>query len=225
MDSNIIWNDDIAMLVSRKIIDDKAYLVYPENNQSDWVVWTNGVKCPVYLNCRFIFGRQESFRFISSLFECMVSSSFTNYDIFVGLATAGIPIAAILALKFNKPFAYVRSAQKLHGVGGLVEGKPDRNLRALLIDDTLASGGSIIAAMLALENEYKIKTTGIAAIGAMSEYGFENCWGEFKKKKINVKVLTNYKYLEEVAIEKGLMTVAQADKLNCFYKSPANYIW
>lgn len=61
--------------------------------------------------------------------------------------------------------------------------------------------------------------------GIMSKYGFENKWGEFKKRGIVHKGLTDFSYLQNVAIEKNLMTRTQSDKLTEFYKSPSKYVW
>lgn len=225
MYKNIVWSPDISEYIAELLIDNGAYLVHYEKPMSDWVLWSSGVRCPVYLNCRYLYGKNRAFNSIVSLMENMIASSFNEYDIFVGLATAGIPLAAAMALRFNRPFAYVRSAPKDHGIGRLVEGDPAKNLKALVIDDTLASGASVINAINALKNEFNIETTGIATIAGVSEFGFENMWNDFGKNNIEVKVLTDYKSLETVATKKGLMSKEQADKLNQFYKAPTNFIW
>jgi len=223
--NNIVWCSEVSEKVAELLIVNGAYLVHYDKPKTDWVLWSNGIRCPVYLNCRYIYGKNRAFNTVVSFMENMIASSFYDYDIFVGLSTAGIPLAAAMALRFNKPFAYVRSAQKDHGIGKLVEGDPGKNLRALIIDDTLASGMSVVNAVNALKTEFNIKTTGVATIAGMSEFGFENVWDNFKINSITVRVLTDYKSLEKVATKKDLMKQEQADKLNQFYKAPTNFIW
>lgn len=225
MKNKLIWNKEISEYIAKILIENKAYLVHFNKAQKDWVLWSSKVRCPVYLNCRYIYSKNRAFSSIVSIMENMIQDSFKDYDIFVGLSTAGIPLAAAMAMRFSKPFAYVRSKPKDHGIGGLVEGDPAPRLRAIIIDDTLASGGSINSAIAALEEEFDIETVGIATIAAMSEVGFENQWEKFLQKNIPVKVLTNYLALENVAVNLGLMTIEQADKLNKFYKSPSLFTW
>lgn len=165
------------------------------------------------------------FNRIVSLFENMISDSFKNIDIFIGLATAGIPLAAAMALRLNKPFAYVRSKAKNHGIGKLVEGNPKKNLKALIVDDTIASGGSINNAIKALKDKYDIDTVGISAIASMSDFGYNNKWSEFSRLEIPLKVLTNYELLTEAAIQKSLITDSQRTEILEFYKDPINHIW
>ena len=48
-------------------------------------------------------------------------------SVLAGIATAGIPHAAILADRLKKPLLYVRSAPKAHGKGNRIEGRFDDN--------------------------------------------------------------------------------------------------
>jgi len=220
-----IWDEKLALKTARILIANKAYLVDFNKKLSEWITWNNGIKCPVYLNCRYIYGKENAFCMIVPYLAKMLKNSPLDFDLFVGLSTAGIPLAAAMSLRLNKPFAYVRTSKKEHGVGGLVEGDPQKGIKAIILDDTLASGGSVIRAIESLENEFSIKTIGVVTVASMSEFGFENKWDELKRRNIDIMSLTNYQALQAVAVKEKLMTQQQSNQLSQFYQSPSKYVW
>jgi orotate phosphoribosyltransferase len=74
----------------------------------------------------------------------------SGFDVVAGVATAGIAFSSPLAFLLKKPMAYVRSEEKGHGLGGLVEGAVSPGLRALVVDDLVTTGGSMLLAVGAL---------------------------------------------------------------------------
>jgi len=70
-----------------------------------------------------------------------------NFDVVAGVATAGIVISSPLAFLLKKPMVYVRKEGKGHGMGRTVEGAPVPRWRALVVDDVITTGGSIITAV------------------------------------------------------------------------------
>ena len=53
----------------------------------------------------------------------MIQKEYSEAEVIVGTATAGIPWGAMVADKMEKPFGYVRSSNKTHGKGNKIEGK------------------------------------------------------------------------------------------------------
>ncbi len=72
------------------------------------------------------------------------------FDVVAGVATAGVTISSPLAFLLKKPMVYVRSEEKGHGLGRQVEGASRPGWRALVVDDLVTTGGSIISAAEAL---------------------------------------------------------------------------
>jgi orotate phosphoribosyltransferase len=70
-----------------------------------------------------------------------------NFDVVAGVATAGLTISSPLAFLLKKPMVYVRKEEKTHGMGRMVEGAPLPRWRALVVDDVITSGGSVLAAV------------------------------------------------------------------------------
>lgn len=69
----------------------------------------------------------------------------------VGTATAGIAHAAWLSHDLQLPMAYVRSKPKAHGRQQVIEGDLRAGETAVLIEDLISTGGSVIQAARALE--------------------------------------------------------------------------
>jgi len=76
-----------------------------------------------------------------------------NFDVVAGVATAGITISSPLAFLLKKPMVYIRKAEKGHGLGRQVEGALQPSWRALVVDDLVTTGGSIVSAVGALRKE------------------------------------------------------------------------
>jgi orotate phosphoribosyltransferase len=74
----------------------------------------------------------------------------SSFDVVAGVATAGVTISSPLAYVLKKPMIYVRSEEKGHGLGKRVEGAVRPGWRALVVDDLVTTGGSIISAVEAL---------------------------------------------------------------------------
>ncbi len=73
-----------------------------------------------------------------------------NFDVLAGVANAGVTFSSPLAFLLKKPMVYVRREQKGHGLGRQVEGASHPGWRALVVDDLVTTGGSIISAVEAL---------------------------------------------------------------------------
>jgi orotate phosphoribosyltransferase len=73
-----------------------------------------------------------------------------NFDVVAGVATAGVVISSPLAFLLKKPMIYVRKEEKGHGLDRMVEGAARPRWRALVVDDVITTGGSIIGAVDAL---------------------------------------------------------------------------
>lgn len=71
----------------------------------------------------------------------------------------GLPLASLVAAKFNKKFIAVRDKQKSHGKGGFTDGYiPTENDDITIIDDVLTTGGSIKETYATLVRETKANT-------------------------------------------------------------------
>jgi len=108
----------------------------------------SGMQSPVYLDLR----RLVSFPSVLDLaVEAYVDVLLKlQYDYIAGVPYAALPIASIAASKLKQPMVYSRKEVKTHGTGQQVEGVFEPGQRAVLVEDVLTSGGSLLTAADAL---------------------------------------------------------------------------
>jgi len=92
-----------------------------------------------------------------------------EYDAIGGLTMGADPIAsAVSAISFEvgspKTAFYVRKAQKDHGRRKRIEGPLVSGSRVVVVDDVATSGGSIMDAIVAVEEELGCKVTRVVAL-------------------------------------------------------------
>ena len=91
-------------------------------NVAEPFTFTSGIKSPIYCDNRKMIGSvEERNTIIEGFIELL---NVLDFDVVAGTATAGIPWAAFIADRINKPMAYIRSKPKDYGAGKQIEG-PD----------------------------------------------------------------------------------------------------
>ena len=157
--------------------------------------WASGIKAPIYTDNRITISFPEVRTHIADGLAELIRNKFPEVKVIGGVATAGIPHAAIVADKMNLPMIYVRSKPKDHGRGKQMEGSIDENAPIVLIDDLLSTGKSVLNAAQALKNE------GYNVIGVVAIFSYElpDSTKNFKEAGIEFDTLTNYSTIIEQA--------------------------
>jgi orotate phosphoribosyltransferase len=101
---------------------------------------TSGQVIPIYPDFRTIFSDPKRLKLIAREVIKFIQKRKIKFDIFLGCATAGVPLAVALGLLMKKPVGYVRKKPKEGGMRRAVEGGFKKGMRAILIDDALAQG-------------------------------------------------------------------------------------
>src|SRR5687767_11432355 len=80
----------------------------------------------------------------------------TQYDRLVGVAYAALPIAGAVSLELERPWVFVRKEglAKGYGLQNAIEGEYKAGERALIIEDLVTKGTSIMEVIPVLE-QYK----------------------------------------------------------------------
>ena len=173
--------DDIKRLVAESLLKTGSVKVRPENP----FTWASGWHSPFYCDNR----RTLSFPEVRSLVRdslCSVSALFSDFDVVAGVATGAIAQGALVADKLGKPFVYVRSAPKDHGMANQVEGYLPDNSRVLVIEDLVSTGSSSLKAVQALREQ------GSTVIGMIASftYGFPTATEAFDNAGVRLETLT-----------------------------------
>jgi orotate phosphoribosyltransferase len=107
-------------------------------------IFTSGWASPVYNDSRWLisFPRERT-----QLMEFMAETikrdiGLDKIDTVAGGETAGIPFAAWVADRLNKPMQYIRKKPKGFGRGAQIEGRLDEGQRVLLVEDLATDGKS-----------------------------------------------------------------------------------
>ncbi|MFQ6016933.1 MAG: orotate phosphoribosyltransferase [Kiloniellaceae bacterium] len=122
------------------LLDIEAVLFRPE----DPFVLTSGRASPVYVDCRRIISfpraRSRIMELAVELIEREIGLDLI--DVVAGGETAGIPFAAWIAERLDKPMIYVRKKPKGFARDAQIEGAFADGARVLLVEDLATDGGS-----------------------------------------------------------------------------------
>jgi orotate phosphoribosyltransferase len=100
----------------------------------------SGRKSPVYVDIRVLPSNPKSFSL--AIDELAKKVKELKVDVVAGAETAGIPLAAAIALKAKLPMVYVRKRPKSYGTMSFIEGVLEKDQKVVLIDDMITDGKS-----------------------------------------------------------------------------------
>lgn len=126
---------------------------------------------------------------------------------------------ALVAEKMGKPFIYVRSAPKSHGLTNQVEGEVKPGAKVVVIEDLVSTGGSSLSAVEALQK------AGCEVLGmvAIFTYGFPAAEKNFAEAGVRLDTLSNYNTMIEMAIEQGYVHADELETLKEWRRDPASW--
>ncbi len=132
--------DKIGLEVARMLLDIDAVLLNPASP----FTFTSGKVSPVYVDCRKIISFvNERSKIMDYSVQVLQNEISDDIDLIAGGETAGIPYAAYISDKLQKPMLYVRKKPKGFGRMAQIEGYiSDKDKSAILIEDLTTDGGS-----------------------------------------------------------------------------------
>jgi orotate phosphoribosyltransferase len=150
--------------------------------------WASGLRSPIYCDNRLTLSDPDLRRRLTDGFASLVESHDLRPEVIAGTATAGIPHAAWLADRLSLPLVYVRSAAKSHGRGNRVEGRLPEGTSVVLVEDTVSTGGSALAAVEAIREA----GARVIAVLAIFDYGFLRARDAFAGAGVTLHALAGY---------------------------------
>lgn len=205
----------LERLLAEKLLEVKAVKLQPEEP----FTWASGWKSPFYCDNRKTLSFVDLRSFVKLELSRVVLENFAEADVVAGVATGAIAQGALVADALGKPFVYVRSKPKDHGMGNQIEGDLPKGAKVVVIEDLISTGGSSLKAVEAL------RAAGAEVIGMVASYtyGFDVAKKAFEEAGVKLITLTNYEAVLEAALATGYITEAQIPTLNEWRKDPAGW--
>ncbi len=181
--------------------------------------WASGWNSPIYCDNRLTLSFPESRNLIRDGLVDLIRTHYPQCECIAGVATAGIPQAAIIADNMNLPMIYVRPKPKDHGMQNLIEGKITKGQKIVVIEDLISTGGSSLKAVEALQDG------GFEVLGMIGifTYGFQLAADNFAKAGVTLHTLCNYDELIKEAQLNGYVKQDQLETLGEWRKSPETW--
>ena len=129
----------------------------------------SGKKSPYYIDLRLVPSFPHEYRKMIKELQNLIADDvgFENFHSLVSVPTGGLIVAASLATEIVKPLIYVRKQAKEHGTGKAVEGVTCQDMKLLMIEDVVTSGGSVINAIKSIKEEKMVVTDAYAVVDRM----------------------------------------------------------
>lgn len=110
----------------------------------------SGKQSPIYIDLRRVVSYPPLFRMAAQAYAEAVKGM--DFDHLAGVPYAALPVAAVAASISGVSLIYPRKEAKEHGTGRSIEGSFQEGQKAVLLEDVITSGGSILTAAQTLQS-------------------------------------------------------------------------
>ena len=183
--------------------------------------WASGIKSPIYCDNRLILTAPDVRDEVEKVLAQTIKTQYTDVEVLMGTATAGIAHAAIAASIMGLPMGYVRGGSKDHGRQNRIEGRLQAGQKVVVVEDLISTAGSSIEAVEALR-EAGADVLGIASIFT---YGMQRGIDNLAKAGIKNVSLSNFDVLIRVAASCGYIKDSDVERLLRFRNNPSDESW
>lgn len=210
---------DVARDAAQVLLETNSVLL----NTAEPFTLTSGRKSPVYVDCRRLISfpkeRTRLMDYGADILKDHIGED--QIDILAGGETAGIPYAAFLAERLNKPMVYVRKKPKGFGRNAQIEGHiEDNSPKTVLIEDLQTDGGSKEVFIQALRNAgAEIEHTFVIFHYGIFDKSIEN----MESLGLTLHSLTDWWHVLEVAKHQNLLKPDEIDDVESFLNAPDSW--
>ena len=208
----MIINKDMAAKTAEFLLTVKAVKL----NEEHPFTWASGRKSPIYCDNRVTLSYPEIRTFIRQRFVEIVKEAWGDVDVIAGVATGGIAQGALVAQELGKPFVYVRSEQKNHGLTNQIEGEIHEGQSVVVIEDLVSTGKSSLIAVNALREKGCV----VKGMAAIFTYGLQVAADNFAVQEVELMTLTDYDTLVKVAKDMDYIQSEAMDSLAKWRENP-----
>ena len=209
--------DNIRTHIARHLLSIGAVFLRPDEP----FVWASGIKSPIYCDNRLILTAPEARNEVEQAIADTVRREFSEAQVLMGTAPAGIAHAAIAAHLLGLPMGYVRSGSKDHGRRNQIEGKLTPGEKVVVIEDLISTGGSVLDTVAAL------RAAGAEVLGVISIFTYGMAKGRQRLAEAGVKCvsLTDLDTIAQVGVQQGYITQGDVARLLAFRDDPSDENW
>lgn len=211
----MIINNDMAAQTAEFLLTVKAVKL---NNEHPFT-WASGRKSPIYCDNRVTLSYPEIRTFIRQRFTDVIKDMWGDVDVIAGVATGGIAQGALVAQELGKPFVYVRSEQKSHGLTNQIEGEIHAGQSVVVIEDLVSTGKSSLIAVKALREKGCV----VKGMAAIFTYGLQVAADNFNEQNVELVTLTDYDTLIGVAKDKQFIQPEALESLAAWRVNPEQW--
>ena len=206
---------DMAAQMANFLLTVKAVKL---NNEHPFT-WASGRKSPIYCDNRVTLSYPEIRTFIRQRFVEVIREAWGDVDVIAGVATGGIAQGALVAQELGKPFVYVRSEQKSHGLTNQIEGEIHEGQSVVVVEDLVSTGKSSLIAVKALRE----KGCHVKGMVAIFTYGLQVAADNFRNENVELVTLTDYDTLIGVAKDQDYIRHEALDSLAAWRVNPEQW--
>lgn len=185
-------------------------------NAAQPFTWASGLRAPIYCDNRQVLSHPDVRQMVSSQLAWVVQNKFSNASVVAGVATGAIAHGVLVADKLGKPFVYVRSAPKGHGLSNRIEGRLQEGDKVVVVEDLVSTGKSSLEAVKA------IRDSGAVVLGMVSIFSYELpvAGKAFREADCPLHCLCGYSSLLKAAMELNRITASDNEILQEWKKDP-----
>ena len=206
---------EIKNQFAKKLMEIEAIKLQP----NDPFTWASGWKSPIYTDNRKTLSYPSLRSFVKLELCHAIQENFPEAEAVAGVATGAIAQGALVADLLGKPFAYVRSKPKDHGMENLIEGTLPEGARVVVVEDLISTGGSSLKAVDAL------RRAGFQVVGMVASftYGFPVAEEAFREAGVQLMTLSNYNAVVAEALRTGYIQESDIEMLSEWRKAPEKW--
>ncbi len=109
----------------------------------------SGRESRIYIDLRVVVSYPHALRQVAAAYRTVLEQ--LQFDMLAATPLAGLPIGTAICLDMNVPLIYPRKTAKSYGTGKDIEGRWSIGQTAVVIDDLITSGDSILQTIATLK--------------------------------------------------------------------------
>lgn len=181
--------------------------------------YASGLKGPIYCDNRLILSFPKERTEVEEELANLIAQKVSQDYLVVGVATAGIAHGALVAHLLNKSFCYVRSDKKSHGRQNQVEGHFSAGQNAIMVEDLVNQGGSLVQAVEGVREAGLLVNDCFCLV----DYQMLAADKKLQEAKLKLHSLTDFDSILNAAVARKMIGPNEVDELRRWQNDPQNW--